>query len=473
MLKENKYECDVCHEEFSAEDAESQIGIHFKEQNVTVCNECLVKSVRENYVKALEAGNVPVNTLVADPVFGLQAEVEKDNAVKAKVKQLQAIVAKETPAKIKAHLDQFIVGQNDAKMALASGVYNHYKRLSYEAAMEMNKKTETPIPDSFPTRIKKSNLLMVGPSGTGKTALLEAISKYLDVPFAVTDASSLTEAGYVGQDVETCVKNLWEAAGRNIEKTERGIIYLDEFDKLARKSGTNPSTTSDPGHEGVQQALLKLIEGSRVSFNPGTARRNPDMPAVYIDTTNILFICGGAFEGIDDIIDKRLSENNGFGFGRKEVADYKDEENQEKAERFNKLISKAKPEDFVTFGMLTEVMGRLPIICKLQQLTSDDLCHIMTQPKDAIVKQYNALFQMDNSKLTFKEDALKKIADIAIENGTGARALRTMVENILLKTMYRLPDLVAENKTKTVEVVVTEESIDTCEPEIVYADKAA
>lgn len=474
MLKDDIYKCDVCGTEIPKEDAEEKVSMHFEEKNVTICKECAVKSVRENYVKQLTSSGVAAETMVADPIFEMQKEINKTNTIESSLQRLKAIVAKETPAKIKAHLDQFIIGQEDAKKTLAVGVYNHYKRLTYQTFLKANAAMGvTSIPENNPTTMKKSNILMVGPSGVGKTALLEAISDYLDVPFAITDASSLTESGYVGQDPETCVKNLWEAAGRDIEKASHGIIYLDEFDKLARKSGTNRSTTSDPGHEGVQQALLKIMEGSRVSFNPGTARRNPDMPAVYIDTSNILFICGGAFEGIDDVIDKRLNEANGFGFARQSVEDFSDEEEQDKAKRFNSLIDQAKPEDFVEYGMLTEVMGRLPIICKLHQLSEDELCNILTQPKDAIVKQYTSLFRMDHGWLKFENDALKKIAKTAIENGTGARALRTMVEGILLKTMYHLPDLVEENKDKRVHVVVTEKSVETYEPEIRYEEVAA
>ena len=269
-------------------------------------------------------------------------------------------------------------------------------------------------------------------------------------------------------DPDTCIKNLVTAAGGNIKRAEHGIIFLDEFDKLARKTGTNRSTTSDPGHEGVQQALLKIIEGTVVNINMNTHRRNPDMPGVDVNTENILFVCGGAFEGIEDIIDRRVDENNGFGFGKEDKLGLEDVDDE--AERYNKLIDNVSVDDVKDYGILPEMMGRLPILCKLHQLTEDDLLHILTQPKDAIIKQYRTLFYLDGCGLSFDDEALHVIAKKAIETKTGARSLRTIIEGLLIDTMYDLPDLASKAKEDGTHPVihVTKDAIEKKNFEIEY-----
>lgn len=305
-----------------------------------------------------------------------------------------------------------------------------------------------------------------------KTALLKALAKYLDVPFAITDSSSLTESGYVGMDPETCIKNLYFAAGNNVQRAEHGIVFLDEFDKLARKSGTSRSTTADPGREGVQQALLKIVEGTVVNFNPTATRRNPDQPGINLDTSNVLFIVGGAFEGIEDVIEDRLSESNGFGFGRDDEDGLDDIDDE--AERYNALIDKIKTEDIKEYGIIPEMLGRLPIVCTLHQLKEEDLIHILTQPKDAIMKQYRKLFHLDGCDLKFDLDALKEVAHKALETKTGARSLRTIIENLLLDTMYDLPDLAAKSEDGIRPIVhVTKKNIEDKKFDIEYPAKAA
>lgn len=272
----------------------------------------------------------------------------------------------------------------------------------------------------------------------------------------------------MGQDPETCIKNLYFASGNDIKKAEHGIVFLDEFDKISRKTGTNRSTTSDPGHEGVQQALLKIIEGTVVNFNPTTARRNPDMPGVFIDTSNILFVCGGAFEGIEDIVSRRVDSNNGFGFGKEDSLGIEDIDDD--MERYNKLIDNLTTEDLKEYGILPEMLGRLPITCKLHQLSKKDLVHILTQPKDAIMKQFRWLFRLDGCELAVDNEALEEIAQQALDTKTGARALRTIVENLFLDTMYDLPDAAAKGEHPIVHV--TKDNIETKDFAVEYRTAA-
>lgn len=338
------------------------------------------------------------------------------------VKSLDAILAKNKPHIIKEFLDQYIINQDRAKKILAVAVYNHYKRMKYGYTH-----------DPRDMNLEKSNVIMIGPSGCGKTAMLQRLSQLLDIPFAVTDASSLTEAGFVGADVEVAVRNLYYAADRNIERAEHGIIYLDEFDKIARKSGANNSITADPGHEGVQQGLLKMIEGGSVEFTEQGQRKHPEAPTIKIDTTNILFIVGGAFVGIEKLIAKRLkTDNTSIGFGAK-VANKHDKPS------YNKLIHQVRPEDLIKYGIIPEIIGRLPVICTLEELSEDDLLKILTETKNSPVKQYQELLAMDKVKLVFDKEALLAVARKAIERKTGARSLRGILEDVMLDIMYDIP----------------------------------
>jgi len=336
---------------------------------------------------------------------------------------LGELLAKNKPHVIKEYLDEFIIMQERAKKILSVAAYNHYKRMKYDL-------------DNIggDDEIDKSNVIILGPTGCGKTALLSHLSKLLDIPFAVTDASSLTEAGFVGADVEVAVRNLYYAAGRNIEKTEHGIIYLDEFDKIARKSGENNSITADPGHEGVQQGLLKMLEGSVVEFTERGQRKHPEAPTIKVDTKNILFIVGGAFVGIEKIVEKRLKKGESpIGFGS-EVPSKEDTD-----AKFNDLIHQVRPEDLMKYGIIPEIIGRLPVICTLETLDEDALLRILTEPKNAPVKQYEKLLAMDNVKLEFEEAALRQVAKMAIERKTGARSLKGIIEDVMLDVMFDIP----------------------------------
>ena len=349
--------------------------------------------------------------------------------------QLDDMLQKNKPHIIKQYLDEYIINQDHAKKILSVAVYNHYKRMKYGYEHEDG------------TEIEKSNVIMLGPSGCGKTALLSHLSKLLDIPFAVTDASSLTEAGFVGADVEVAVRNLYYAADKDVEKAEHGIIYLDEFDKIARKSGANNSITADPGHEGVQQALLKMLEGSVVEFTQRGQRKHPEAPTIKVDTKNILFIVGGAFVGIEKIIAKRLQKASSIGFG----AEVQGKDEQPK---FDELIHQVRPEDLMEYGIIPEIIGRLPVICTLETLDEDALLRILTEPKNAPVKQYEKLLAMDGVTLDFEEDALRAVAQKAIERKTGARSLKGIIEDVMLDVMYEIPK---SNEKRT--VIITKECI--------------
>ena len=350
--------------------------------------------------------------------------------------QLDELLKKNKPHIIKQYLDEYIINQDHAKKILSVAVYNHYKRMKYGYEHEDG------------SEIEKSNVIMLGPSGCGKTALLSHLSKLLDIPFAVTDASSLTEAGFVGADVEVAVRNLYYAADKDVEKAEHGIIYLDEFDKIARKSGANNSITADPGHEGVQQALLKMLEGSVVEFTQRGQRKHPEAPTIKVDTKNILFIVGGAFVGIDKVIAKRISKSSTIGFG----AEVQGKDEQPK---FDELIHQVRPEDLMEYGIIPEIIGRLPVICTLGTLDEDALLRILTEPKNAPVKQYEKLLAMDGVTLAFEEDALRAVAQKAIERKTGARSLKGIIEDVMLDIMYDIPQ--SEDKRK---VIITKECIE-------------